>query len=589
MSSYSFKFNFNGCTFSQQSDSEFLISGFTVKAKDDEYTDGVPTGTLYVTGLLVDAISLLPDTVKGSDAWYDKEYKRVQQEERDREAELEASGQDYDYQAEIEDVYYPQLVELDNIAEEFLQGMDSMTCTVHELKISPFSAKAEWDEWEGVMGDTVQSEVKAVFTVEVHTCFGESATVKVTNEDCEFEEGEEIIEYISSYVESANEGYEAGVRKMKKNVYGNIYDKVEYTGKDAQELYDKVSTEGEYLGWLDYFPVGIYQDFEYGGKYYRFVTEENAPVGGGTTELGWECNPNYYATLPPVRKMEKSKMKKSRAVENLFDRLEEAVYQWDEGWIDNVMDANYSQAHGNVEDAIADLTELLDSCHDSKVADLCEEILYALDRVTYSAKKMTKDIETHEILQELRDRGIKVCSVSLDYNGGWVIKVISDDLEGTKSDLDRYFKYVEHTGFEGHSNGIIVFRCIDEMISKRARKMSKSKISKNLIDFEEGMTLYEFFQKNKNGNPQSIQGFGLYEIVCDGNQVGSSYMDTPDIYLDCKVIGYEWVDLIDRDMLSIKIACPDAVGKSYVPDYQDFRSMVGSIRNTGNHNKVFKE
>ena len=288
MSSYSFKFNFNGCTFSQQSDSEFLISGFTVKAKDDEYTDGVPTGTLYVTGLLVDAINLLPDTVKGSDAWYDKEYKRVQQEERDREAELEASGQDYDYQAEIEDVYYPQLVELDNIAEEFLQGMDSMTCTVHELKISPFTAKAEWDEWEGVTGDTVQSEVKAVFTVEVHTCFGESATVKVTNEDCEFEADEEVIDYISSYVESANEEYEAGVRKMKK-----------------------------------------------------------------------------------------SKVRKGRAVENLFDRLEEAVYQWDEGWIDNVMDANYSQAHGNVEDAIADLTELLDSCHNSKVADLCEQILYA--------------------------------------------------------------------------------------------------------------------------------------------------------------------------------------------------------------------
>ena len=29
--------------------------------------------------------------------------------------------------------------------------------------------------------------------------------------------------------------------------------------------------------------------------------------------------------------------------------------------------------------------------------------------------------------------------------------------------------------------------------------------------------------------------------------------------------------------------------KSYTPNYQDFRSMVGSIRNTGNHNKVFKE
>jgi hypothetical protein len=29
--------------------------------------------------------------------------------------------------------------------------------------------------------------------------------------------------------------------------------------------------------------------------------------------------------------------------------------------------------------------------------------------------------------------------------------------------------------------------------------------------------------------------------------------------------------------------------KSYTPDYKDFRSMVGSIRNTGDHNKVFKE
>ena len=585
MSSYSFKFNFNGCTFSQQSDSEFLISGFTVKAKDDEYTDGVPTGTLYVTGLLVDAINLLPDTVKGSDAWYDKEYKRVQQEERDREAELEASGQDYDYQAEIEDVYYPQLVELDNIAEEFLQGMDSMTCTVHELKISPFTAKAEWDEWEGVTGDTVQSEVKAVFTVEVHTCFGESATVKVTNEDCEFEADEEVIDYISSYVESANEDYEAGVRKMKKSESCDVDD-----GK--------------------------------GGCYSAYYDEE---MDGYVIDHIYEDESEGLLHIP---------------MGGVYDTLDEAK-EWAEHFAQK-----YASSKKNVKKSVSN--------------------------------DMTKDVETHEILQELRDRGIKVCSVSLDYNGGWVIKVISDDLDGTKSDLDRYFKYVEHTGFEGHSNGIIVFRCIDEMISKRARKMKKnvygsiydkveytgrdaqelydkvategkylgwldyfpvgiyqdfeyggkyyrfvteenapvgggtteigwecnpnyyatlppvrkmkkSKISKNLIDFEDGMTLYEFFTKNKNGNPQSIEGFGLYEIVCDGKQVGSSYVDTPDIYLDCKVIGYEWVDLIDRDMLSIKIECPDSVGKSYVPDYQDFRSMVGSIRNTGNHNKVFKE
>lgn len=40
----------------------------------------------------------------------------------------------------------------------------------------------------------------------------------------------------------------------------------------------------------------------------------------------------------------------------------------------------------------------------------------------------------------------------------------------------------------------------------------------------------------------------------------------------------------DYDITVIK-----STKKSYTPNYQDFRSMVASIRNTGNHNRVFKE
>ena len=198
-----------------------------------------------------------------------------------------------------------------------------------------------------------------------------------------------------------------------------------------------------------------------------------------------------------------------------------------------------------------------------------------------SAKKSKiKKVETHEILQGLRDRGIKVCSVSLDYNGGWVIKVISDDFEGTKDDLKRYFKYVEHLGFEGHSNGIIVFRCIDEMISKKVKK---------------SMDVDGVFDDSY----QKPHGKYVLHLNLNGDSFYPKYFDDEESFnrevqraIDNGYTESDWSNYSDNEGLHRRFARDDwgkSAKKSYTPDYKDFRSMVGSIRNTGDHNRVFKE
>lgn len=54
----------------------------------------------------------------------------------------------------------------------------------------------------------------------------------------------------------------------------------------------------------------------------------------------------------------------------------------------------------------------------------------------------------------------------------------------------------------------------------------------------------------------------------------------------------DWSNYSDNEGLHRRFARDDwgkSAKKSYTPDYMDFRSMVDSIKNTGNHNKVFKE
>lgn len=66
---------------------------------------------------------------------------------------------------------------------------------------------------------------------------------------------------------------------------------------------------------------------------------------------------------------------------------------------------------------------------------------------------------------------------------------------------------------------------------------------------------------------------------------------TPQIAYNNSSKGYEECYDLDRfrNILHAGYFAKKSTKKSYTPDYQDFRSMVKSIKTTGNHNKVFKE
>ena len=209
----------------------------------------------------------------------------------------------------------------------------------------------------------------------------------------------------------------------------------------------------------------------------------------------------------------KSKVKKYDVwtVSNLFDELEDAVYDWDEGWIDNVMDANYSQAHGNVEDACKYLEDMYDECRVPRIATLCERIFEILGHSEYCAStkksKMKKDFDP---------------SLNTMYE-------------------------VQHTDYD----------------------VPNYAISPNVGDV--------FI--NPNGVELKITNISL---TSDG---------TPQIAYNNSSKGYEECYDLDRfrNILHAGYFVKKSTKKSYTPNYQDFRSMVKSIKNTGNHNNVFKE
>ena len=66
---------------------------------------------------------------------------------------------------------------------------------------------------------------------------------------------------------------------------------------------------------------------------------------------------------------------------------------------------------------------------------------------------------------------------------------------------------------------------------------------------------------------------------------------TPQIAYNNSSKGYEECYDLDRfrNILHAGYFVKKSTKKSYTPNYQDFRSMVKSIKNTGNHNNVFKE
>lgn len=85
----------------------------------------------------------------------------------------------------------------------------------------------------------------------------------------------------------------------------------------------------------------------------------------------------------------------------------------------------------------------------------------------------------------------------------------------------------------------------------------------------------------------------------DGTYVADTYdylqRDCSDMEQKLSQI-YDWFDevLSNQKAQELDSEAEDrlyyaSAKKSYTPDYQDFRSMVGSIRNTRDHNKVFKE
>ena len=85
----------------------------------------------------------------------------------------------------------------------------------------------------------------------------------------------------------------------------------------------------------------------------------------------------------------------------------------------------------------------------------------------------------------------------------------------------------------------------------------------------------------------------------DGTYVADTYdylqRDCSDMEQKLSQI-YDWFDevLSNQKAQELDSEAEDrlyyaSAKKSYTPDYKDFRSMVGSIRNTRDHNKVFKE
>lgn len=195
----SFKFEFDSVSSQfQERDSyngTWAIQGYTVSAPDDVY-DGMSTfGFLYANPEVT--WEDFPASIIGSQKWYQKEYKRLEDERERRENEL-----DYDLSEE----YYPKFEDLDMKAEEFENWIFSKNYSFEVLKINSFNYKCTYSKWDDCGDcDEYKEGVKAKFKVFGTTCFGQSFEIKAEDDDASFEPDENVIAYMCSYTETEYE------------------------------------------------------------------------------------------------------------------------------------------------------------------------------------------------------------------------------------------------------------------------------------------------------------------------------------------------------------------------------------------------
>ena len=197
MTSFKFEFDSIDSQF-QERDSyngTWAIQGYTVSAPDDVY-DGMCTfGFLYANPEVT--WEDFPASIIGSQKWYQKEYKRLEDERERRENEL-----DYDLSEE----YYPIFKDLDMKAEEFENWIFSKDYSFDVLKINSFNYKCTYSKWDECGDcDEYKEGVKAKFKVFGTTCFGQSFEIKAEDDDASFEPDENVIAYMCSYTETEYE------------------------------------------------------------------------------------------------------------------------------------------------------------------------------------------------------------------------------------------------------------------------------------------------------------------------------------------------------------------------------------------------
>ena len=192
------------------------------------------------------------------------------------------------------------------------------------------------------------------------------------------------------------------------------------------------------------------------------------------------------------------------------------------------------------------------------------------NKSTKKSKKMKKSNVSKDFRKDIRDTPeFREITSEIEY----VIDCMGEDIRrfggfGT-SDIQKYKEQVI-------SDTNQIMRCIERMEKMEdgdfTASAKKSKVNKSTIDFHEGMTLREFFEKNHNPNQQSIMGFDLYSVDLNGRQVATNYTGVKEEYLDYIVESYNFDNMIDFVMLTINIR-PNGTGNEFV-------DMVDKMRNT---------
>lgn len=222
--------------------------------------------------------------------------------------------------------------------------------------------------------------------------------------------------------------------------------------------------------------------------------------------------------------------------------------------------------------------------------ELCAE------RMSKSAKKMKKSsdeqrliIESYKLAEQLEtyyqdDRDIS------NYVRDGIDSMESENLSQAISYFDAVYQVARWDDkAEKICSGLIskleeLSDMMDEDYDASAKKMKKSQ-----LEWYVGMPLIDFMQRNRDAGSLGIGGrYDKYSVVCDGKQVGSSYINVPEEYAQCGVQSLEYIDMGYFGMLEITIGCPDGVGKSYTPEYHDFRTMLTNMKMTKDNRTVFK-